>query len=316
MAKNQMTDAPAPCLMSSLRDEGAHVIEWLAYHRVIGFGHAVLCTNDCVDGTDDLLDALAEAGVVTHIRNDVPEGVPPQHAAARLLMAHFHGAGTPWVLHIDIDEFLNVHLGAGRVQDLLSLADGADCMALAWRNFGDSGHATWPGATLPHFTRREFNPRPKDTFFKCLFRPAAFGAAFAHMPTRPTGDPVLINAEGDRLTTEQLFAADPRVRFFPVELADRAEFAAINHYAVKSPDVFEMKRRRGRGENIGGRSKYRVGSEWHRRANRNEIEDRTILRHWPATEAEMARLRALPGVAEIEARALRWFDTRRARFPA
>lgn len=305
---------PRPQIMSSMRNEGAHVIEWLAYHRVIGFDHAAICSNDCIDGTDDLLDALAAAGLVTHIRNEVPEGVPPQHAAAALLMAHFHRLGTAWVLHIDTDEFLNVQLGRGTVQDLLTLAEGADCMAIAWRNFGDSGHGAWPGATLPHFTHREFHPYPRDTFFKCLFRPAAFEGAYAHMPTRPRGEPVLVNAEGDRLDTEQLHADGPRVRFFPVELADRAEFAMINHYAVKSPEVFEMKRRRGRGENVGGRSKYRVGSEWHRRANRNDVEDRTILRHWEATQAEMARLRALPGVAEIEARATEWFDKRRQRF--
>ena len=229
-------------------------------------------------------------------------------------MAHFHEQGTDWALHIDCDEFLNVHLGSGTVQELLSGAPEADCLAIAWRNFGDGGLTEWPGATLPHFTHREFRPRPDHTFFKCLFRPAAFGGAFAHMPTNPLKDPILINAEGDRLKTDQLFADSPRVRFFPVELADRAEFAMINHYAIKSPEVFEMKRRRGRGENVGGRSKYRVGSEWHRRANRNDVEDRSILRHWDATRAEMRRLRTLPGVSEIEARAVRWFDRRRQKF--
>lgn len=302
--------------MSSMRDEGAHVLEWLAYHRAIGFPCAVMCTNDCSDGTDILLDRLAEAGLLTHLRNEVPPGTPPQHSAARLAMAHLANANAGWVLHIDADEFLNVRLGAGHVDDLLALAEDAECIALAWRNFGDAGHATWPGATLPHFTRREAQPAPDDTYVKCLFRRPAFSAAWAHMPTQPTGQPRLINAAGEPLANDNLFSDRPRVRFFPVARADRAEtHAGINHYAVKSPDLFALKRARGRGENTTGHQKYRTGSEWHRRANRNEVEDRAILRHWAETEAELACLRALPGVAEAEARCLEWLDATREKAP-
>jgi hypothetical protein len=298
--------------MSSMRDEGAHVLEWLAYHRVIGFPDAVICTNDCSDGSDILLDRLADARLLTHLRNEVPPGTPPQHAAARLAMAHLAEADAGWVLHIDADEFLNVRLGAGHADDLLALADHADCIALAWRNYGDSGHATWPGATLPHFTRREAQPAPDETYIKCLFRRPAFAAAWAHMPAQPTGQPRLVNAAGEPLAADNLFSDRPRVRFFPVARADRAEtHAGINHYGVKSPDLFALKRARGRGENTTGHQKYRLDSEWHRRANRNDVEDRAILRHWPATQAELDRLRALPGVAEAEKTCLAWLDARR-----
>jgi len=301
-----------PWLMSSMKDEGAHVLEWLAYHRCIGFPRAVICTNDCSDGTDILLDRLAEAGLLAHLRNEVPPDTPPQHTAARLAMAYLAEANADWVLHIDADEFLNVRLGAGHLEDLLALADHADCIALAWRNFGDSGHGTWPGATLPHFTRREAQPAPDETYVKCLFRRPAFAAAWAHMPTRPTGQPRLVNAAGEPIAADNLFSDRPRVRFFPVARADRAEtHAGINHYGVKSPDLFALKRARGRGENTTGHQKYRPGSEWHRRANRNEVEDRAILRHWPATEAELARLRTLPGVAAAESLCLEWLDATR-----
>jgi len=298
-----------PALMSSMRDEGAHLIEWLAYHRAIGFGAAAICTNDCSDGSDVLLDRLAEAGILVHIRNPVPPGTAPQRSAAPRIMAHLQAGRAPWALHVDADEFLNVHLGAGRVDDLIATAPGADCIAVGWRNFGDCGQTAWPGATLPHFTRREPAPAPNQSYFKCLFRPATFADAFAHMPTRPLGEPVLVNAAGERLRPDQLHAATPRVRFFPVADALRLDHACINHYGVKSPDVFQMKRARGRGENTTGHEKYRLGSQWHRRANRNDIEDRTILRHWPQTRAEIDRLRALPGVAEVEARCVAWFDT-------
>ncbi|QQA42456.1 glycosyltransferase family 2 protein [Pelagovum pacificum] len=305
-------DRNRPAVMSCMRDEGAHLLEWLAYHRAVGFGEVVVATNDCSDGTDALLDALAAAGEVTHLRNDVPDGTPPQHSGTALAMAHLRARGAHWVLHIDADEFLNVQTGHGTVDDLLAVAPDADCICIGWRNFGDGGHAAWPGATLPHFTRREGPPKPDESYFKCLFRLASFDHAYAHMPTRPTmANPTLVNAAGQQLKNDQLFADAPRVRFFPVRDALRLDRVAINHYGVKSPDVFTMKLARGRGENTRGHQKYRLGSEWHRRANRNEVEDTTILRHWPATEAGIARLRALPGVAEAEARCLAWFDDRR-----
>ncbi|MEL7000367.1 MAG: glycosyltransferase family 2 protein, partial [Pseudomonadota bacterium] len=45
-----------------MRNEAPYVLEWVAYHRIIGFDHIVVCTNDCDDNTPALLDAIAELG--------------------------------------------------------------------------------------------------------------------------------------------------------------------------------------------------------------------------------------------------------------
>ena len=34
-----------------MRDEGPYLLEWVAYHRLIGFTDIVVCSNDCVDGS-------------------------------------------------------------------------------------------------------------------------------------------------------------------------------------------------------------------------------------------------------------------------
>ena len=86
----------------------------------------------------------------------------------------------------------------------------------------------------------------------------------------------------------------------------------INHYAIRSTDTFLMKQARGRGMGAGV-DKYVLNSQWHRRANRNETEDRTILARWPEVEAELTRLRALPGVAGAEADCIDWFHQTAAR---
>ena len=48
-------------LLSSMKDEGPFVLEFVAHHRVLGFDAIHIASNDCTDGTDLLLDVLAEA---------------------------------------------------------------------------------------------------------------------------------------------------------------------------------------------------------------------------------------------------------------
>ena len=73
-----------------------------------------------------------------------------------------------------------------------------------------------------------------------------------------------------------------------------------------------MKNDRGDGQGKTDQTKYHLGSNWHRSANKNDVEDRTILRHWPATEARMAALRQDPATAAAEKACFDWFTTRKS----
>ena len=296
-------------LMSCMRNEGIHILEWLAYHRTIGFGPIVICSNGCEDGSDHLLDLLAHHGQIDHLPNPVLSGEPPQkHGIARAL-AHLAQAKADWLAHLDSDEFLNVAPGAGPVQDLIAKAEDAHTIALPWRMFGDNGHQDWPGETLRAFTACEPAPDPQTVKFKSLFRHRAFAGASDHMPTAPRVEtPLAVNTAGEPLSSAPLFGK-PVARYRPIELALRGG-TVVNHYATRSTDTFLMKTARGRG--MGQPSdKYTLNSAWHRRANRNEAQDRSILRRWPEVEAELTRLHTLPGVARAEADCRSWFqDTR------
>lgn len=299
-------------LMSCMKNEGLHILEWLAYHRVIGFGPIVICTNDCEDGSDQLLDRLHDHGAVTHLPNPLAPGDKPILAGAARAMSHLRPTGVDWLAHLDSDEFLNVSPGAAPVQDLIARA-GADAhtIALPWRSFGDAGLADWPGETLQAFTACEAAPDPSSVKFKSLFRLSAFAAASDHMPTGPLIEtPLAVNAAGEPLSSAELFGP-PRSRYRPTAVALRGG-AVVNHYAIRSRDVFLLKNLRGRGTGPAS-TKYHLNSQWYRRANRNEAQDRSILNRWPDVAAELARLRALPGVARAEAACRDWFLATRAR---
>jgi hypothetical protein len=299
-----MTGAPV-ALMACQRNEGIHLVEWVAYHRVIGFGRIVVCSNDCQDGSDRLLDLLQDAGAVTHLPNPAEKGLSPQNRGIRRVFAHLKSTNVEWLAHLDLDEFLNIAPGAGAVQGLIDCAGPAHVVALPWRLFGDNGHEVWPGATLPHFTACETAISPETVKFKSLFRFRAFRHANEHMPTDPLIDaPIVVNAAGEALSPDTLLGP-PRSRFRPLALACQGG-TQVNHYAALSRDVFQMKTARGFGSH-GAPGKYHLNSPWHRRVNRNEATDRTILTRWPEVQAEMARLRSLPDVAAAERACRDWF---------
>ncbi|MBL4918755.1 glycosyltransferase family 2 protein [Szabonella alba] len=302
---------PPAALFSCMRNEGLVLVEWLAYHRVIGFDPVIVATNDCTDGSDVLLDALAAGGAVVHLNNPVQPGQAPQDSGMALVLGYLAGSGPDWLTHLDSDEFLNIAHGAGAVSDLLAIAGEGEVIALPWRAFGDNGHKDWPGNTLPAFTACAAAIDPEIVKFKSMFRHRAFAHASDHMPTRPRiAAPRVFSVAGEPLDSDVL-RGQPRSKYRPLDLAIRPG-ACVNHYAIRSSDSFLMKNDRGDGQ---GKmtDKYHIGSRWHRIANCNAASDRSILRHWPATQDEMARLRALPGVAATEAACIADFAARKAR---
>lgn len=305
--------APAEpaALVCAMRNEGPFVVEWLAYHRVIGFDPVLIATNACTDGTDLLVDRLAAGGAVVHLPNPVAPGDTPQDAALRLALAWLAAQDGPdWVAHLDSDEFLNIRAGAGGIATLTAAGQQAEAIALAWRAFGHDGHDIWPGETLPAFTACDAQPVYERVKFKSLFRRSAFAHSRDHLPCDPRiPAPRAVSAGGRPLSPDTFTAAARQSRYRPFRQAVDWTSAQVNHY-TRSRDVFAMKNDRGDGQ---GKAvpKYRLGGAWHRLADGAGAEDRSILRHWPAVQAEMARLRALPGVAAAEADCVAAFTARR-----
>ena len=62
---NDLTITTVTCV----KNEGPFLLEWIAFHQCIGVTNFLFYSNDCDDGTDTLLDALAELGHVTHLLN-------------------------------------------------------------------------------------------------------------------------------------------------------------------------------------------------------------------------------------------------------
>ena len=289
-------------VISTMKNEGPYILEWLAHHRAIGFTDFLVFTNDCTDGTDLLLDRLTQRGLVVHERNQVlrrgPHKSALKHAFAQPLYAE---AG--WVFVADSDEFLNIRTGAGRVTDLVRYFPGADAVPVTWRMFSNAGLVGLPeGLVTECLTDAEPDtpaPGAKGRFVKTLFRRSGDIVQLGlHGPHYAEGAaPVWGSAER---------AADPGsdplrpARLFGYEVAQ------VNHYAVRTVDAYLIKRDRGRANHVG----ETLGAEYWDRWCRGGARDVSIHRHLPALRCELDMLRDDPVTAALD-RAAREMHARR-----
>ena len=302
----------APVLVTCMKDEGIFLLEWVAYHRAIGFDAVVVNTNNCTDGTDAICDRLAELGLIEHVENVVPEGGNPQATAMARLLARKDIRARDWLLHIDADEFLAVSAGEGRVADLIdTIPPDADVVALHWRSFGNGEALEWePGNVVETWTRTTAKPTLRLERHKSMFRPARFRAAIDHMPKEPVSLPVtVVNSAGAAMPSKSIS--------HPTRAAYRAgyalatwENACIHHYALKTQDVFRLKGVRGHGTGASN-PKYEIGGKFWRRNRGRGMTDLTALRHLEEMKGILADMRGDARIAELESAARDWFLDRR-----
>ncbi len=277
-------------LVATMRDEGPFVLEWAAYHLAIGFTDLVVCTNDCCDDSPALLDRLAALAPVTHLRTRVSPGGKAQLEAYAQAETLPIVRSAEWAMVLDADEFLNVHVGAGRVSDLIEAVPAATAFLVNWRLFGNDGHATWQsGLVTERFTRAARRDDAVNRSFKTLFRHLdAYGCKLMpHQPRYPRadrlGDLVYVDGAGHRLPP--YFCDESRDSFLQSEPGTvRWTLAQVNHYNTRSREDYLVKHWRGGGLNVA----------WDREEswaifNRNEESDLTLSRQLDATRATLER---------------------------
>ena len=244
------TDPPRPIrtlLVATMRNEGPYIPEWLAYHRAIGFTDIVICTNDCVDGSPALLDRLQALGLLTHLPHIVEPGDKPQLAAYARAETLPILREADWVMVLDADEFLNIHVGEGRVIDLIRAVPGSTAVLVNWRVFGSSGHRTWSsGFGTERYTRAASLEHGVNRSYKTLFtRAEAYDCKLLpHQPRfpRPEALRTLRYVDGAGSTLPARYYDESCGDFLQSEPgAVSWKLAQINHYvASDSDDDFEI----------------------------------------------------------------------------
>jgi hypothetical protein len=291
-------------LLSTMRDEGPYILEWLAYHRSLGFTDFLIYTNDCRDGTDLMLDRLEANGVLTHVRNKVLKR-GPQKSAYKAAMAHPLFAEADWVMASDVDEFLVVNTGAGRLEDLLQLHPSVDAIPVCWRMFSHNGKEGFiDGLTTEVLVDAESpEPRPNDVghFVKSLFKP--------HPELKRIGTHAPVYS--DEYAPKASYGAS----WYGAGKSDKPDrpktdygyhVAQINHYAVRSVDPFLVKCDRGDGNYM----ENRLHADYWKRWCRGGTTDTSIQRIVPEMKKEMYALMEDPIVRHLHEGSIEYHKTK------
>lgn len=285
-------------IVTTMKNEGPFILEWLAYHRSIGVEKFLIYTNDCTDGTDTLLELLQAKGLVEHRENPFREtGLKPQHAALQAAESEEMVKALDWVVCMDVDEFINIHVGEGRLDDLYAAVPEANLISMTWRLFGNSDiHEFRDGFITEAFTRcaPHYCRKPHQAWgFKTLYRNIGlFKKLGVHRPKglKPqlVDEIFWVNGSGRRMppsTYRNAWRSTPGTYGY--------DLVTLNHYAVRSAESFLVKRDRGRVNHVDRDQ----GTAYWFRMNNNAEEDRSIHRHLPRARAEFDRLMADPEIA-------------------
>jgi hypothetical protein len=288
--------------VTCVKNEGPFLIEWIAFNRVIGVTDFLFYSNDCTDGTDRLLEALAGHGIVAHLPNPA-KGRGYQMEALQDARKQAVVSQADWVWIADVDEFLNIHAGDHTIPALIEACGNPQAISLHFQLMANGGV-------------EDFVDRPVITQFTRTHNPDIWGSELAievkslvrqdfplhyygaHRPFFPVKKvkkkPVWTDGSGRPVPPKFLVAANTRrIRKFPAAGARR--HATLNHYALRSLDSYLVKNDRG---DVNRENRAFDDTYWR---ERNDIahEDRSILRYLPALEAEIARLKVLPGIAAL-----------------
>lgn len=297
-----------------LRNEGAFLLDWLAHHLACGVTHVVALTNDCQDGTDTMLDRLAELGHVTHIRNDGPYdkgGI--QFTGLKLADKLPVVRQADWLLALDIDEFVNVHVGDRTLPALIDALPDATAITLTWRLFGNNGVVRYDDRPVPHqFLRAApvimYWPW-RSAMFKTLYRnDKTYRNLGVHRPRNPSPDR-LDQAQWYDGEGRQLDAMFRTRRIFNTYGQSNYKLAQLNHYPLGAMESYVVKSDRGRAVH----SDHKLGMDYWVERNWATEEDTSILALNDRVAEQRAALADDKRLAKLHDKAVEW---RKARFEA
>lgn len=245
------------------RNRSKWIVEWLAFHMLVGFKHFYVYAHKSTDGmTEKLVRLSRHFDIKVHLLSDEPQ---PQ------LLAYQHaynayGADVDWMAFIDGDEFLHPS-ASGSLEKTLAAFDHERLSALAafWLCYGSSGHVRDPDGLVlqdyPRHSRSDFLP---NRHVKSIVRGRqAIDVRGSHVFST-------LNGTFD-------VCMRPITQGWMRELEPDHSQLRINHYAVQSFDFFrQTKQSMGAAD---GDSRMVRPDKWFFDLDRNECDDGETYRY-------------------------------------
>jgi hypothetical protein len=227
MAKDMDLDGDRPYLAACMvyRNHADYLVEWVAFHKLVGVERFFLYDNGSSDHHLDVLDPYLEEGTV--VLHEWPE-ILSQEAVYNDCLGH-HREDARWIAFIDVDEFLFSPLNVP-VSQVLADYEDAPGVGVNWVNFGTSGHReTPPGLVTENFLYANRNPKARRVIKSVVDPSRTLRCENPHYFRYRSG-----------------FAVDEQMRPITgpqLALSEQASCSRlrINHYFTKSEEEFRRK---------------------------------------------------------------------------
>lgn len=267
-----------------VRDEADIVRENIEFHLARGVDHIVATDNDSRDGTTDILQEYAEAGVLTLLQE-------PSHDyrqsdwVNRMVAIARDEIGAQWVINNDADEFWRPPDRGGRPGDLRAVLAGCTASALRCRRHNmiasaaaiqQRGAVHWAETLVWRSNLGASLPVPADPLRDRIGLPYFYYDLPAKLLVRTEG----LVAVGNGAHTAK-FLHDARTEDCDI---------TIYHFPLRRVEAFEA-RIRQIGDALARRPKPWGNDSWKYRRWRRMLEFDGIVR--PLQEALPSRIQAL-----------------------
>jgi hypothetical protein len=305
LARKTLAPTRNAAILATMREEGAYLVDWIAYHRAIGFEHIVIYTNDNRDGSDDLLGLLAKHGIITWVSNELgPDDQVQTKAYGHALKRLPDLLDYRWTMILDADEYMAFDTGMfTSVHDYIAWQEHqrVDAVALRWLMFSARPHDIWSEAsTIERFTWRDPHVSP---LFKTMIRSNLFSDSHAHFPFGSGAAPFVYRWEDGTISYHTAKFDGKEFR----EPTPTARLAWTAHYALRSMSEMLDKAVRGDAwtrmtEHVARERMGRLMAQFFAMADSPDlVEDRRMLAFQDRHRTERIRIEDLPGVAACSA---------------
>ncbi|WP_370598716.1 glycosyltransferase family 2 protein [Escherichia coli] len=153
------------------KNEYPFIIEWVAYHIILGIDEIYIADNISTDGSSELLYVLDQIGLIKRIEYPTKKDTPPQMGAYREILSSIDK--NKWIAFIDADEFIsptNYEDGLNKLSPLLN-DPVIGAISLNWAVYGSS-YSLIPDDRLviERFNKRAVDVHPVNGHYKSIVR--------------------------------------------------------------------------------------------------------------------------------------------------